>query len=367
MHVRWLELVAFRNYASLSFAPDPGLNVLIGPNGQGKTSLLEALHLLLAGRSFRTSRLGNCIAWDAGEATIAGEVVQGEQSRQVRLALRARGGGVELEGVLCPWARAVTFTAGDLALLSGPPSPRRAYVDAVAARLVPAHAEACHRYRLVLRQRAQLLVRLAGRPNGDRLLGPWDEQLAMLGSEITHRRLWTLAVLAEETRAIGQMLIPGNARIELVYAPAVTPGEDSAGTRMRLLAALTAGRLRDAAQAVTLVGPHRDDVAIRLGRSDARTAASRGEQRLLALTLRLAEASAVQRRLGVAPVFLLDDLLSELDVASRERVLAWLATQGQVLFSTTDAVPGVGSAGTAWEVRGAEVAALDVVRARGAA
>lgn len=367
MHVRWLELVGFRNYASLSFAPDPGLNVLIGPNGQGKTSLLEALHVLLAGRSFRTSRLVECVAWDTGEATVTGELAQGEQSRRVGLALVPRSGGVEVRGTVCAWARAVTFAAGDVALLTGIPAARRAYLDGATAKLVPAHAETCRRYRLVLQQRTRLLQQLGGRLDADRLLDPWDEQVAMLGSELVHRRLETLTVLAEEARAVGQQLSHRGAEIELAYLPAVVPAEDAEHTRARLREALRAGRARDLMRGATLVGPHRDDLVVRLGRADARTAASRGEQRLLALTLRLAEAGAVRRRLGTAPVLLLDDLLSELDRASRERVLAWLETQGQVLFSTTDAVPGAAARGTTWEVQRAEVGVRDTVGARGAA
>src|SRR5262249_10472388 len=172
VHVRWLELSAFRNYASLSFAPDPGLNVLVGPNGQGKTSLLEALHLLLTGRSFRTTRMAECVAWDAPEARVAGEVAEAEQRREIRLAVRA-GGAVETIGGPCPWARVVTFGAPDLALITGPPAGRRGYLDGATPQLAPAHAGGCRRYPLVLHQRSGLLGQLARRPDAERLLAPW--------------------------------------------------------------------------------------------------------------------------------------------------------------------------------------------------
>lgn len=367
MHVRWLELVGFRNYPSLSFEPDPGLNVLVGPNGHGKTSLLEAVHVLLAGRSFRTPRLAECLGWDARETRLAGEVVEGERRREIRLALVPRPGGVEVRGVLCPWARAVTFAAGDLALVNGLPAARRAYLDGAAAKLVPAHAEACRRYRLVLQHRARLLERLAGREDAGRLMAPWDEQAAALGSEIIHRRLDTLAILTDEVRAIVPGLAPRAAAVSLTYAPTVTPAPEPASTQARLLAALVAGRPRETRRRLTLVGPHRDDVVVHLGRADARTEASRGEQRLVALALRLAEAAAVRRRLGTTPVFLLDDLLSELDLDLRERLLGWLTTQGQVLFSATDAVPIGAPRVHAWGVRRAEVTAAEPTGARGAA
>ena len=302
MHVRWIELVGFRNHASLTFAPEPGLNVLVGRNGQGKTSLLEALHVLLTGRSFRTAKLADCLGWDAGgRAMVVGElgtgnqVGTGNQGRGVRLELLAREGGVEVRGTLCPWAGAVSFAAADLALLAGGPQLRRAYLDAAAAKLVPAHAEACRRYRLVLQQRTRLLGDLAGRPDVARLLAPWDEQLAALGSEIVHRRLEVLVLLADAIREVHRALASEAVGVVLSYEPSVTPGADRNATRGALLAALEAARAGELRRGLTLIGPHRDDVAVRLGRADARTAVSRGEQRLLTLALRLAEAVILRR------------------------------------------------------------------------
>lgn len=365
MHVRWLTLRGFRNHPFLRFAPDPRVNVLTGPNGQGKTSLLEAVHVLLTGRSFRTARVVECVGWGAAEGVVSGELEQGEQRRSIRVRL-ASGGGVEVAGGPCSWARAVTFTAVDLDLLAGGPPGRRAYLDGAASRLVPSHAETCRRYRLILHQRGRLLGGLAGRADAERLLAPWDEQLATLGAEIVHRRLDTLDTLGRDTQKIWGLLAPHEPGMALVYAPAVSPGADPGQTRGRLHDALMAMRGTEVRRGVTLVGPHRDDLLVRLGSADARAFASRGQQRLLALTLRLAEAAAVRLRLGTPPVLLLDDLLSELDREGRERVLAWLATEGgQAIFSTTDAVPGM--AGAVWDVRGGEVGALDTVVAGGAA
>jgi DNA replication and repair protein RecF len=364
VHVRWLELVGFRNYASLTFAPEPGLNVLVGRNGQGKTALLEALHVLLTGRSFRTAKLADCLGWDAGgRATVAGELAMGGQGRGVRLELElvAREGGVEVRGALCPWAAAVSFAAVDLALLAGGPHLRRAYVDAAAARLAPVHAEVCRRYRLALQQRTRLLSDLAGRPDAVRLLAPWEEQLATLGSEIVHRRLDTLALLADAVREIHSALAPAAAGVRLSYEPSVTPGADRTATGAALLAALDAARPAELRRGLTLVGPHRDDVAIRLGRADARAAASRGEQRLLALALRLAEARVLRRRLGHSPVLLLDDILSELDREIGGRVLTWLDGQGQVLYTATDAHPATTAGGAVWQVLGGRTEPLGVL------
>jgi DNA replication and repair protein RecF len=359
VHVRWIELVGFRNHTSLTFAPEPGLNVLVGKNGQGKTSILEAIYLLLTGRSFRTAKLVECLGWNAGgHTTLAGELVAGSQVRSVRIELVAREGGPEVRGMLCPWAGAVSFAASDLALLAGGPHLRRAYLDAAAARLVPVHAEAGRRYRLALHQRTRLLGDLAGRADAERLLAPWDEQLAALGSEIVHRRLETLALLAEAAGDVQRALAPGAAGVVLSYEPSVPPGADRAATQAALLGALAAARTRELRRGMTLVGPHRDDVAVRLGRADARTAASRGEQRLLALALRLAVAVVVRRRLGHNPVLLLDDVLSELDREVGGRVQAWLEGQGQVVYTATDAQPAAAAAGAVWQLTGGRLEPL---------
>lgn len=360
MQVRWLELLAFRNYASLSFIPDPGLNVLVGRNAQGKTSLLEALHILLTGRSFRTAHLGECVGWGAAEAVIAGEVAEAQQRRRLRLTVSGEG-RLGAETGLCRWARAVTFSAPDLLLLTGPPQARRAYLDGAAAKLVPLHGESCRRYRLALIQRGHLLAGLLGRGDVDRLLAPWDEQIAALGSEIVHRRIEAVAALGQDMRVIWEALVPGGAPLVLEYVSQVAPGPRPDATRARLLDALVARRRDELQRKVTLVGPHRDDLVIRLGAADARSSASRGEQRLLVLALRLGEARAVARRAGIAPVLLLDDLLSELDLGARERVLAWLAVQGQVIFSATDAAVLAGEVGAMWAVDRAEVEAVEPV------
>ena len=136
----------------------------------------------------------------------------------------------------------------------------------------------------------------------------------------------------------------------LSYEPSVTPGADRDGTRRALLDALAAARAGDLRRGLTRLGPHRDDVAVRLGRADARTAASRGEQRLLALALRLAVAVVVRRRHGDGPVLLLDDVLSELDRDVGGRVLTWLEGQGQVVYTATDAQPAAVGRGAVWQV-----------------
>lgn len=363
MRIRWIEGIDFRNYPRLTFRPEPGLNALVGPNGQGKTNLLEVLGVLLTGRSFRTARLAELPAWGAVRAEVCGELARGEVTRTVRLTLDRRGQGAELQGQRCPWGRAVAFSAHDLALLAGPPQARRVYLDAFAAKLHPAHLAALQRYRAALQQRGRLL-QLGAR--GVSALAPWDEQVAELGGALLRRRLQALETLREELRALSGLLalLPGP--VEVVYLPTVLYEADPARQRETFLAALRERRGEELARGQTLVGPHRDDLLIRLGGVDARVFASRGEQRLLALLLRLAEAGPILRQTGSAPVLLLDDPLSELDRAARDRVLAWLEGQEQAVLSATDGV-ALPPAAAVWEVNRREVGGAEPVTARGGA
>src|SRR5215468_3995285 len=153
-----MTVAEFRNYRSLSFQPDPSLNVLSGPNAQGKTNLLEALGLLLVGRSFRGARAAEMPRWGTDAASLAGAVVRGDVVREIRRAVAQReDGGWSVTGEGCPWARAIPFGWHDLAVLTGGPQARRGFLDGFAAKIQPAHLAAHQRYRQVLGRRNHLL------------------------------------------------------------------------------------------------------------------------------------------------------------------------------------------------------------------
>lgn len=353
MQIGWMQLVAFRNYRTLEYSPSPRLNLLLGPNAQGKTNLLEALAFLLTGRSFRTSRLAEIARWGERSAAVSGELRRvPDGGRTVRRALaQSEDGTWQAAGDGCPWARVIVFGWQDLAVVNGMPAARRNFIDGVAARLVPSHAAALVRYRQVLARRNGVL-RVRPVP-GDvaARLAPWDEQLATVGMELLARRRRAVAMLQTELARIYPALSGERQKVEIRYRTEL--GEATEPTA--LLAALARLRGAELRRGQTLAGPHRDDLAIELDGVDARVYGSRGQQRLLALALRLAEILPVTEAAGTPPVLLLDDALSELDPRVRDNVLREIGGAEQVFLTSPEPLPVPGAA--RWRIQAGEVAA----------
>jgi DNA replication and repair protein RecF len=343
-----LSLRDFRNYQALSYRPAGRLNVLSGRNAQGKTNLLEAIGVLLTGRSFRTSRLGELPAWGAEAALLTGDLVHTEGTRTVRRALRRLEDGTwQSTGESTPWARVIVFGWQDLAILNGVPAARRSFIDGFAGRLYPSHIPALLRYRQIVARRNRLLQ---ARTSESRL-APWDEQLAATGMELIDRRRRAVAALQTELARVYPALAGSRHKVEVAYRTALGEATEPAA----LLAALERRRADELRRRVTLVGPHRDDLAIELDGIDARAFGSRGQQRLLALALRLAEVLPVREAAGTAPVLLLDDALSELDPVVRDNVLREIQAAEQVFLTSPDAIAVSGAA--RWLVESGGIAA----------
>ena len=328
----------FRNYRSLTYQPAARTNLLTGHNAQGKTNLLEAVGVLLTGRSFRTPRLADLPTWGTTAAALSGDLVHtAEGTRSVRRSIRQlEDGSWESAGDICPWAKVIAFGWQDLAILNGPPAARRSFVDGFAARLYPSHVPALLRYRQILARRNRLLQE--GAPQSR--LAPWDEQLATTGMELIDRRRRAVAALATELARVYPARAGERHKILVSYRTVL--GE--ATEPQALLNALERRRADEARRGLTLVGPHRDDLMIELDGMDARVYGSRGQQRLLALALRLAEVLPVTEAAGTAPVLLLDDALSELDPAVRGNVLREIRSAEQVFLTSPDPLEVSGAA-----------------------
>jgi DNA replication and repair protein RecF len=358
-----VELSDFRNYRTLSLTPAPHLNVLAGPNAQGKTNLLEGLGVLMLGRSLRGAKAADMLGWGAAGSFVGGDLRRGETVRAIRRAIAQREDGrwgVGGEG--CPWARAIGFGWQDLAILTEGPQARRNFIDGFAGKLYAAHVSGIGRYRQIVARRNRLLQNGVPGPGLRGALAPWNEQLARVGLEIAARRRAAVEALEVEARGLYPTLA-GAGAVHLQYCAGLGPEAGEAG----FLAALEARFSEEARRGQTLVGPHRDDLLIEVDGRDLRLYGSRGQQRLMALTLRLAEVGPVARAVGSAPVLLLDDAMSELDPHVQTRVLEHIATAGQVFLTTADpALPEVRPV-TWWEVRDGRVTEPLLRTVRGAA
>ncbi len=366
MHLAWLELRDFRSYEHLDFRPDPGVNVLVGRNGAGKTNVLEAIGYLSALRSFRGAPDAALIRFGASAGIVRGgfERAAGEARVEIEIPEGARrrvlfnGKRPQRFAAVAQDVPLVAFLPDDLELLKGGPGGRRRYVDDLIARLHPSAGADLSEYEKALRQRNSLL-RTEG-PAADALtVDVWDERLADLGSRVFTHRLRLLdriaPVLADAYRTVG-----GTEDLTFTYTTqwSGSAGPDTSrdpGDHVDALRdALASRRARDLDQRTTTLGPHRDDPGIRIDRRDARTQASQGEQRSAALGLRIAAYRALESRHDRAPLLLLDDVFSELDPQRAGGVLQ-LLPKGQVFVTTArdDEVP---VSGRRWSVYDGTVA-----------
>jgi len=363
MRLGWLEATDFRSYRHVEFRPDPGVNVLVGDNGSGKTSLLEAIGYLATLTSFRRSPDAALTRDGAAAAIVRGEWARQDRSVRVEVEIpqtgrrRALLNGKRLPGrsLLAEVVGLVTFLPDDLDLVKRGPALRREYLDDAAAQLWPAAAADQADYERVLRQRNALLRR-EGRRADRTTLDVWDDRLALLGARVAGRRLEALESLGPRIDMLyaGLVVAPEPVRWEYIGG-GIGRVEAADGLMERLAGAIAAAREDDLERRATTVGPHRDEVVFTLGGRDVRSRASQGEQRSVALGMRMAAYEALREQRGVPPVLVLDDVFSELDVHRSARLVERLPA-GQV-FVTTARREEVPLEGTVWSVGGGSVGA----------
>jgi len=313
-------------------ALQPGLVLVVGANGVGKTNLLEAAHVATQGFSPRTRTDSQVVRFGAEGARAAVSGRRGEVGLELEVTVRrgegkrARLNGAPLRAAeqLRGLTSTLVFTPDRLGVVKGPPAARRAYFDRVLGRFSPARAALPAEYGAAVAQRNAALRRAASGASGRDAIEPWSERVAALGAELVASRLETLALLEPSFSARADEF--GLGVVSLTYAgdPPTPEG---------LAAMLT----RDLERGVTSLGPHLDDVVISAAGRDLRSFGSQGEQRLALLALLLAESETIADRTGVPPLLLLDDVLSELDPARRRILAARVRSAGQALVTATDA------------------------------
>ncbi len=363
MRLTRLALTDFRNYRSAAFEFPSRVTLFLGANAQGKTNLLEAIYLLGTFKSFKTQHNRDIIRWSAEAATVAGTVADGGLDRELEILLtpqsrRARVNRKPVRSLqeFFGACRVILFAPEDLALVKGAPALRRRFLDRAIFTGWPGYLPALQAYLGAVQQK-QALLRGGGGPGRGGWGGAagysglaeaaareaWDEALVSHGVEVLRRRARLVAELGPYlTAAYRRLAGPRGGEAAMAYRPGapVDPLAPPAELAAALAAAVEAARADERRRGLVLVGPHRDDLLLTLDGRDLRLFGSQGEQRSFVVALKLAELALLSERLGSPPIFLLDDVASELDASRRQALAeALVESKAQVFLTATGDEP----------------------------
>jgi DNA replication and repair protein RecF len=331
MRINRLHIHHLRNLKQISLNPHPHFNIFWGQNGSGKTSLLEAIHMLGVGRSIRSRQIQSIIMHEHNTLSCFAEVKDDadfvtsmgiEKNRQAQVTCKIGGESCDRLSQFAGILPLQLITPETFKLLVLGAEERRRFLDWGVFHVEPSFSELCQRYQRLIKQRNAAL-KLASRWNS---LASWDNELCQIGEKITSLREAHIASLMPFVEKARETLLPSH-NIGFEY-------EKGWGHDLSLEEALKYSLAQDKRWGYTSVGPHRAEVSVTLGNFAAHQVLSRGQQKLLICALYLAQAQHLEATLGKKCVFLVDDLASELDNENRQRLLGLLATQGNQVFLT---------------------------------
>lgn len=343
MHITRLELVDFRNYERSTLELSGGLTVLTGPNAVGKTNIIEAIQLITATRSFRRPELHEVVRWGAKAARLALKAEEGQRRLEIDLDIDEAGRRVykvngqvkrkhsDVSGLI----PSVVFSPDDLGMVKGPAERRRSAIDDLGEQLSSTYGVIRKDYSKAVRQRNALLKEGVAGPS----LEVWDDQVVVLGARlVTHRVRLLERLMAHASKRYTEMA--DGESLGYRYADRCGLGTCSDMDQRSIEDAIRAELQRRSAderrRVVTLAGPHRDDIVLEVEGRDARSFASQGQQRTIALAWKLAEVSVIEEVLRREPVLLLDDVMSELDATRRGLLSEVIAGEIQTVLTTTN-------------------------------
>lgn len=356
MYVARLVLHDFRSYTDVDIDVPAGPVAFVGANGQGKTNLVEAIDYLATGESHRVASTAPLVRAGASQAVLRAEVVRRDRTAVLETEINpGRANRARVNGSALPRARdlvgilrSVLFAPEDLALVKGDPADRRGFLDALLVMQTPRLAGVRADYERVLKQRNTLLKSGRGRSVDLETLDIWDDKLATLGAELVSRRLALLDELApfliDSHRRVAALADADRQAVTAAYAPRWALGTDArdvAEVRQAMLDDMAARSREERDRGVSLVGPHRDEVELRIGELPAKGYASHGESWSLALALRLASFELLRADADDDPVLILDDVFAELDSGRRDQLAGLVGDAEQVLVTAAvaDDVP----------------------------
>ncbi len=341
MYIKSIELNNFRNYDNETVYLQKGLNVIVGDNAQGKTNLLESVYLSSIGKSPRTSKEKELIKWNSTFAKITLEYVKHETnhkkleiylSNTQNKSIKINGFYLKKISQLLGEIYTVYFSPDELNIVKAGPNERRKFIDIAISQFDKNYFYNLNKYFEILEQRNKLLKSSNNYKTVSDTLAIWDEQLASFGAKIIYTRLGFVNILSHIAHDVHQDLTDGkeNFRIEYVGIHST----DVKDIEKKLLVALNDCRDKDISLGYTNVGPQRDDIKLIVNEIDIRSFGSQGQQRTVALSLKIAEMEVITGETHDTPILLLDDVLSELD-ESRQSKLIERISQYQTILTTT--------------------------------
>jgi len=404
MHLAHLSLTNFRNYVRCDLDFSSPITVVLGANAQGKTNLLEAIYYLATAESPRTRSDRELINWLASEehppfARLEARVEGSDTLREMSIVLLNDGERLQKEirinGVkrraldLVGQVKVVLFMPEDIDLIAGSPDARRRYLDAAISQLDRRYARSLQAYDRVLVQRNSLLRQLRDHHGNPQQLEFWDERLTEQGSQIVATRLATVTRLHELLQDVHPRLTGGEERLHLLYRSSLpleganglvayrqlsldaaraqqeaagSDGPSQAGIRAVFHQQLQDRQGEEIERGMTLIGPHRDDLRFLVGGVDMCVYGSRGQQRTIAISLKLAELELIRSETEEEPILLLDDVMSELDEERRQYLMDAVHGDQQAIITTTDLdsfAPAFLRQATVWRIQEGRIGPLD--------
>ena len=340
MQVSAVSTRAFRNLCDPNLALHPRLNLIYGDNAQGKTNLLEALHLLIYHRSFRAQRLHELIRFSDASASIGGDLSRNGLQSRVEVLIDAKGRRTRIDGKVTTAQKhritAVLFRPEDLQIPRGGAADRRRLVDQAIAAIWPGYDRLCADYRRTLQNRNRLLKETP--PHLQDLLDAFDQQLSRLGGKIVAARLrYIRAIIDPFVRALTEISPADGSGVQICYCATQAPEDERDPEKLAqwLLGQLRSRHAEDLRRRATTAGPHADDIDFTLDGRSARSFASQGQLRSLVLAFKIAQLLHAHEVSSDYPVLLLDDVSSELDPHRSRYLFSFLAQFAAQVFVTS--------------------------------
>jgi DNA replication and repair protein RecF len=345
MRVSRLNISGFRIYPDAFFKPDKSLNVLIGKNAQGKTTLLEAVYMLATSRSWRAGKDHELIKWGYDTARITADIERDEQNNvEIEISLnRTEKKQVKVNtirqsrlGDLMGQVNIVLIEPHDVEIVRTDPSRRRKFMDIEISQIQPQYCHLIAGYKKILEQRNKLLKDIHYGNMSKSMLDVWTDQLIGYGSRIIERRLHFIQNLKKIAAVIHQEITEDNEHLDIAYVSNIdlNGSESSDEITLKMRQYLDEKRSEELGRGVTLAGPQRDDLLFTINDVDARIYGSQGQQRTIALSLRMAEIDIMEESSKEPPIVLLDDVMTDLDESRRSHVFEMTGGRCQTFITT---------------------------------